>query len=453
MPDILPVLLSLSPVLPKTTCRQLYVIVVAMLAMSGRITQLGISRWTQQGGSYRSIQRFLHTEIDWGAVQWFFFEHFLLDPEATYLLGGDETPITKSGKHTYGIDRIFCSTLQRVAPALACFSFALIDVNKRDAYSLSTKQILRTPEEKEQAKKQKAKKKLKTPSKRGPGRPKGSKNKNKAEVTLSPELLRVKEQCEKLLARIGGKLRLVYLVLDGHFGHSVACVMVRQMGLHLISKLPYNSRLFLLPTPEQKARHSRVKYGDRVDYAHLPEERRYTTITEDGYTTVGYHLHCLHPFFAEPINVVVLVHTQLASGRRAHGIYFTSDMALAPEKLVEYYSLRFQIEFTFRDAKQHFGLEDFMARKEISVTNSIGLSFFLVNLSKYLLAPLREFYPGAGVTDLKGFYRTQHFVREVLKSVSDEPDPIFCQALVARICRRMLIHARQKTAEQLDLAA
>jgi putative transposase len=27
---------------------------------------------------------------------------------------------------------------------------------------------------------------------------------------------------------------------------------------------------------------------------------------------------------------------------------------------VDYYSLRFQIEFNFRDAKQYWGLEDFM---------------------------------------------------------------------------------------------
>jgi len=60
MPTILPVLLALSPVLSKTTCRQLHHIVVAMLAMTGRITQLGISRWTDKGGSYRTVQRFFH---------------------------------------------------------------------------------------------------------------------------------------------------------------------------------------------------------------------------------------------------------------------------------------------------------------------------------------------------------------------------------------------------------
>ena len=76
-----------------------------MLAMSGRITQLGISRWTGKGGSYRTVQRFFHSEIDWLAVKWLFFTRFVYDPHGIYLLAGDETVVTKSGKHTYGLDR------------------------------------------------------------------------------------------------------------------------------------------------------------------------------------------------------------------------------------------------------------------------------------------------------------------------------------------------------------
>ncbi|MCO5196627.1 MAG: transposase [Anaerolineae bacterium] len=47
----------------KTTIRQLSVIIPALLAMTGRVTMLGISRWAEKGGSYRTIQRFFHTAI------------------------------------------------------------------------------------------------------------------------------------------------------------------------------------------------------------------------------------------------------------------------------------------------------------------------------------------------------------------------------------------------------
>jgi putative transposase len=151
MPDILPLLLKLQPVLPKTTCRQLAHIVVAMLTMTGRITQRGISRWTDQGGSYRTIQRFFQTPIDWLAVNWGFVHQFLYDCNGVYLFAGDETVISKSGKKTFGLDRFFSSLSDKAIPAVACFSIALIHVGKRHAYSLSHEQVLRSEEEKAQA--------------------------------------------------------------------------------------------------------------------------------------------------------------------------------------------------------------------------------------------------------------------------------------------------------------
>ena len=44
--------IDLSPRLTKTTIRQFSVIIPALLAMTGRVTMLGASRWTHKGGSY-----------------------------------------------------------------------------------------------------------------------------------------------------------------------------------------------------------------------------------------------------------------------------------------------------------------------------------------------------------------------------------------------------------------
>ena len=60
-----------------TSSRRLQRLVQAMLSMTGRITQLGLSRWKVEEGSYRTIQRFFHTSIDWTAVQWRFFALFV----------------------------------------------------------------------------------------------------------------------------------------------------------------------------------------------------------------------------------------------------------------------------------------------------------------------------------------------------------------------------------------
>jgi putative transposase len=66
--DILTLLQCLLPEIKVTTMRQLNQIIVAMLAMSGRVTMLSISRWAGIGGSYRTVMRFFHTAIPWATV-------------------------------------------------------------------------------------------------------------------------------------------------------------------------------------------------------------------------------------------------------------------------------------------------------------------------------------------------------------------------------------------------
>lgn len=65
MNKIITTLESLGPVLCSKTLNQLALIIEAMLSMSGRVTVLGISRWTESGCSYRTIQRFLKKEHNW----------------------------------------------------------------------------------------------------------------------------------------------------------------------------------------------------------------------------------------------------------------------------------------------------------------------------------------------------------------------------------------------------
>jgi putative transposase len=456
MSDILPVLLALSPALPTTTCRQLHRIVLATLAGTGRITQLGLSRWADKGGSYRTIHRFFQMAIDWSAVHWRFFQLYVYREDGVYLLAGDESPVGKSGKQTHGVDWFFSSIHDKVIRGLGFFSIAIIDVKNRRAYSLSTEQIVRSAEEKEQAKQRKEKRKARSQKpgpKRPRGRPVGSKNKNKAEVTLSPELQRILAQAQKVLKLIDKKIRLAYFVLDGHFGNHFACLMVRQLNLHIISKMHHNAELYLQPTPEVKAKRPRLKYGARIDYAHLPEALRCSSTTEDGYRIEVYQACCLHKQFADPINVVILVKTHMETQRVGHVVLFSSDLALSAETLVDYYALRFQIEFTFRDAKQYFGLEDFMGVKKVSVTNAVGLSFFMVNLSRYLLEDLRTSYPDASVNDLKSYHRGLRYMSEILKFVPEKPDAITWKPIVDHICRLGFIHSKRNAERDLEHAA
>jgi hypothetical protein len=248
-------------------------------------------------------------------------------------------------------------------------------------------------------------------------------------------------------------MSVAYFVLDGHFGNHLAAAMVRQLDLHIISKMRSDAALYLEATALQKQTTPQRKYGDRLDFTQIPACLLRSSQTENGYETKVYQVRCLHKQFAHRLNVVVIVKTHLASGKVGHVVLFSTDQFLCAKTLMDYYVLRFQIEFTFRDAKQHFGLEDFMGVKQTSIANAISLSFFLVNLSNYLLGSLRTRFAGAGICDLKSWYRGQHYVFSMLKMLPEKPEAIICNQLVEQICRLGFIHQPHQEVTDREMAA
>ena len=166
MDIIMSLLFCLSPCLDYTTLRRLGVIVTAILSMPDRVTMLGMSRWTDKGGSYRNVQRFFKTNIDWAKLQWFFIRAHLKDAPGIILLTGDEVVTPKSGKQTYGLGRFFSSIYNKPIPGLCHLQLSLTSVEEQKSYPLIT-QPMKQPE-KAKSKKSKGKGK-----KNKGGRPKG----------------------------------------------------------------------------------------------------------------------------------------------------------------------------------------------------------------------------------------------------------------------------------------
>lgn len=432
MLEIINVLQCLSQCLDKHSLRQLNSIVPAMLAMTGRVTMLGISRWTEKGGSYRTIQRFYNTSIVWLKVNWFFIRHHLLDRTDTILIGADETVVTKSGQKSYGLDRFFSSLYGKAVPGLSFFSLSLISVKERTSYPVMMEQVIKEKAEKPD-KKAKGNKPKKQARKRG--RPPGSKNKNRREVVLKPYLIHIQRMLKSLLSLTGLDLKLTYCVMDGAFGHNNALQMVQQCSLELISKLRGNAALYLPYDGPQKKRGANKKYGDKLDYTHLPEQYLQETTVIDGIQTDIYQMTLWHKLLPDLLNVVIIVKTNLKSSARAHVVLFSSDLELAYATLIDYYRLRFQIEFNFRDAKQFWGLEDFMNVNQLPLYNAANLSMFMVNLSKLLLRHFRPSCSAFSVNDLKAHFRGCKYVTETLKLLPHQPEPIFIERIFANIAQ------------------
>ena len=448
MPEILALLQNIAPVVSATNLKQMSQVIYGMLISHGRITMLELSRWTEKGGSYRTIQRLYHTPLLWLQIQWIFFVSQLQRPNHEYIAAGDEVVFGKAGKETYGIGRFFSSLQNRVLPGLSFFVFSVIDVKERQSFPIQAVQIIKEKEERRKKEEKKSGKK----EKGSVGRPKGSKNKKSEKPMLSPELLRIQPVLQAFLVVLKGVLAVQYLVMDGHFGNYPSAWMVLQTSLHLVSKLRSDAALYEPFTGKYCGRGTRPKYGDKVDVRKLKKKYLKSDKQEDGIRTQIYQAALLNKGFAFSINVVVILKTNLATHKQAHIILFSTDLKLPYEKLFDYYTLRFQIEFNFRDAKQYWGLADFMNVKEEAVTNAANLAFFMVNFSSVLLRRYRENNPEFSVLDLKSHYRGCRYASETIKLLPQKPDGILLAEIFEHIARLGMVHPFFEPVSSSELA-
>lgn len=445
MVEIIALLSNISQAVPATEWRQLRVIVPAVLAMTGQVTMLNISRWTGKGGSYPTICRFYNAQLLWLQVNWSLSCHQLREVGGIFLLVGDETVVTKSGKKTYGLDRYFSSIYKRAVPGLSFFGISLVSVKEQHSTMMLMEQLKKeestSARSRPCAKKNKGKKQSKNQPKSKGGRPKGSKSKNRRDVELPAYLQNLQGYFKQVLEMVGGALSIPYCVLDGAYGNNNALQMVRRLDLHLISKLAKNSALYFPYTGEQKKRGRKRKYGTKLDYQQIPECYLQNSLEVDGVRTDIYQMHMLSKSFPDLLNIVVIVKTKLDTKERAHVVLFSSDLELDADNLILYYRLRFQIEFNFRAAKQYWGLEDFMNVNQRPVYNAANFALFMTNIANRLIQQRRRQIPDFGINDLKAEFRGRFYAAEVLKLFHEIADKSFIDRLLDSVSTIGAVHA------------
>lgn len=400
---------------------------------------LGISRWTEQGGSYRTVQRFFATHLPWEQMKVKFFETHLFNPDHEYILAGDETVIGKSGSQTFGVNRFFSGLSGKVIRGLGFLVLSVVDTLERKSHPLMVEQRIKS----EVAKPKPATRKKKRKARKG--RPKGSQNRDKREFKPSSELRQVGEMLEVLVKSLRGFVKVRYLALDGHFGHQQAVLMAQQNELELISKLRRDAVLFEKYEGKYSGRGAKKKYGARLKYDLMsPRYLQKSEKKEDA--IINYYAGVFwHKEFSEALKVVIIVKIDLKKQKLGHAILFSSDENLEWEKIIDYYALRFQIEFNFREVKQHFGLEDFMNTTEVGVANASNLAFMMVLLSGKLLKNSEEKL--VGINDLKTHYRGAKYAVLIIKKVLQNPEPILIKQIIQEVSRLGSIY-RTKFASQ-----
>ena len=67
----------------------------------------------------------------------------------------------------------------------------------------------------------------------------------------------------------------------------------------------------------------------------------------------------------------------------ARKLFFSTDLSQTGDKIVAYYQSRFQIEFLYRDTKQHTGLTNCQARSKNKLDFHFDAALTAVNLANH----------------------------------------------------------------------
>ena len=231
---------------------------------------------------------------------------------------------------------------------------------------------------------------------------------------------------------------LRYVVADGAYGRKTCCLIVREFDLELISKLNRNTGLCLPFQGKYSGRGRPRKYGDKLDYQNLPEEYLVSDVEEDNMVTKIYQIKGVWtkrmPYL---LNVVIIIKIDQITQKTSRVLLFSTDLGLEAEKILKFYSLRFQIEFNFRDAKQYFGLADFKNIKQQQVNNAVGLALFMDNISMILMEQAKQEWKEEKVSiqDLKAYFRAQKYLEDILNTLEIPLEDILNQPKIQQILK------------------
>jgi hypothetical protein len=426
--NILEIITNSSKELSKKLTKKLSIISETILTMNGRITMVGISRWTENL-SYKTVERFFDEKINWIKIN---FELMKLEIESENLLIIDEVIVPKSGKSTYGIGKFYSTIQKQPISSIAFSAISIVNIEKERSFPLFIKQIFPTTIKKEEE----SKSKDNQPKKRG--RPKDSKNKNNATKELTSIFKSADENIKKVMDSVE-MLKIRYLIYDGAFGNSSGVQVAKQNNLELISKLRRNSALFLKFYGKQKSRGRKRIYDEKLDFNNIDKKFLVEEKIEDDIKTEIFQLEVISKKIKYPLNIVIIMKTNLKTKQSGYNILFSTDLDLGFEKIIKYYSLRFKIEFDFRDAKQFFGLDDFMNIKENHIHNFANLSLFMKNIA-YIFAKEHGLNVNS-INDLKSRFTALKYINRTLKFMGKTPYAVFNSDILNQIADFSIINS------------
>lgn len=310
-------------------------VLLCFLSIKGRINFLQLSRYSKYCEQYFRI----HFENKFNFQE--FNRRLILNLKIKEcIIAFDPSFITKSGKCTFGLGKYWSGCAKQAKWGLDICGFAVIDILQNTAFHLNA---------------------IQTPPLEN--------------MTLLDYYCQIIKENYLYFKDLSN-----YMVADAYFSKKKVVDTMLSLGLHFISRLRDDAVLMYIYQGEPTGKKGRPqKYAGKVN-AYNFNMYYFTEIFSDKEMKI-YSAIVYCKAFKRDIKLAVAIFYK--DGKEVtRKLYFSTDLELCAEKIVRYYRSRFQIEFLYRDAKQHCGLMQCQARSLNKLNFHFNAALTAVNLAK-----------------------------------------------------------------------
>ncbi len=317
-------------------------VIILFLSMRGRYTFKGMERYSDQCEKTYRLQ--FEQSYDFLRFNMELCKEHLSNHR---IIAFDPSYLPKSGKHTPNMGKFWSGCLGKAVQGIEIGGLGVVDIDRNTAFNLEAVQ---------------------TPS------PAKLKEEGKSLVDHYAQLIIKRwEQLSTLST---------YLAVDGYFSKQTFIDPVTEYTqLHVISKFRTDANLkYLYKGPDKKGRGRPKKYDGKVNTKKI-DKRRFQQVCKNE-DVIIYQAILWSVNLKRAVNVAYVEFLKEGQPTGRYAIYFTTDLELTGLLIYKYYKARFQIEFLFRDAKQHAGLTHCQARSKNKINFHVNTALTAVGVAK-----------------------------------------------------------------------
>ena len=297
----------------------------------------------------------------------------------SFVIAFDPSYISKSGKKTFGYDKFWSGVAGQAKFGLEISAIAAVDLDNNTAFHL---EAVQTPTYKSLAEKK---------------------------MTLLDWYADIIFKRKDKLLEISK-----YLAADAYFSKKPFADKTIKAGLHLVSRFRTDADLWYLYSGVPTGKRGRPKkYISKIALKDIDKE--YFELVSETDTSIIYSAEVYSKALKRNIK---LVYEQLKNNtNKSYLIFFSTDLNLDALSILRFYKSRFQIEFLYRDGKQHTGLNHCQARSEKKLNFHFNASLTAVNLAKveHWLSVPKEKRVAFSMADIKTMYHNALLLDRFIK--------------------------------------